>query len=246
MRRRTLGLSFVALLIAVMIAYVVWRRVPPPCPPGGPFAPGTTVDVVHRELVAEANRNYRFGPERNPETVPPNQPNTTGMTIASAVRKDSDCRVAGARFVGRITATSPYARLGILRGVNYLWTDSAQAWAPDSGPSRVLVVPASQADSMFWLKIDSVHARMRSTARTSLRPTLGSLMGFSLTFNQADANQGLDTSLMTDPEPLLRVTSSTAIEACTDGCTSGHCASGSVWRLYEPTTDNSTLLIYEP
>lgn len=45
-----------------------------------------------------------------------------------------------------------------------------------------------------------------------------------------------------NPEPLLRVLA-TKIEACTDGCTSGHCSNSITRRAYNPTIDNPNLHI---
>ena len=167
---------------------------------------------VREALLAEATGNYTYGSARQP--IPDSSQGVPGsgfpaMTIASAVRTSDTNRHPGSRFVGRITSGGPYASLGIAPGQNYIWTDEMVGWSPDSGPSRVLMVPVDTAYPMVWLRNDSTHARMTSSP---------------------------------NPEPLLRVLA-TKVEACTDGCTSGHCSNSTTRRAYNPTVDNPNLHI---
>lgn len=176
------------------------------------FAAEASSGSVRAALLAEATGNYTYGPTRQPiqdssQGVPSS--GFPAMTIASAIRTDDSNRYPGSRFVGRITSSGAYPSLGIAPGANYLWTDSIATWAADSGPSRVLMVPADTTYPMVWLRNDSTHARMTSSP---------------------------------NPEPLLRFLA-VKVEACTDGCTSGHCSNSTARRDYNAATDNPNLRI---
>ena len=174
------------------------------------ISPEVSSESVRTLLLAEATGNYTYGASRQPISQGPQSPaNFPAMTIASAVRTDNANRPPESRFLGRITSSGPYPSLAIAPGQNYIWTDSVAAWSADSGPSRVLIVPANTAYPMVWLRNDSVHSRMTSSP---------------------------------DPEPLLRMTA-VKVEACSDGCTSGHCSNSTTRRNYDSTVDNPRLRI---
>lgn len=59
------------------------------------------------------------------------------------------------RIIGRIESDSPYAKLGLAKGVNYIWVDSLMIYG-DTGIGRAIVVSESDTQPvvlpMFYIK----------------------------------------------------------------------------------------------
>lgn len=183
--------------------------------------------TMRDRLLASATSHYSYLVERPPwGTRPPGVPT---MTIASARMRSGFVPYPGSRFVGRITSRGRYRPLGIAPGMNYIWTDSASATATDTAQQRVLIVPVDRQYPMFWLKVDSIHAP---------RPRSGDSRGHPEGLFRLAAWSGPQASGggLAEPDPLLRY-ADTRIEACSDGCPTGHCANSTTLREYAATDD---------
>lgn len=196
----------------------------------------TDAPDMRARLLRSAITDYRYEPERLPMGTQPK--GVPLLRIASARINSGVGTYPGSHFVGYVIAPGRgYWRLGIAPGKNYLWTDSIMAWASDSGPSRVLVVPENRSYPMVWLKVDSIHPPRRGMGAPGRSSPPGDDI-FHLTSTSARTLQEISAG----PDPLLRYVSD-GIEACTDGCPTGHCANSTGWRAYDPITDDATMHI---
>jgi hypothetical protein len=112
---------------------------------------------IRGDLVREAESNYTYGSERPPVPVDTTIINAPGgklptITISTASQTSSAGRVPGNKFIYRLTSSDPYPRMGLARGVNYIWRDTSSDRAGEYG---TLVVPKDGSSPMVWLKRDT-------------------------------------------------------------------------------------------
>lgn len=62
----------------------------------------------------------------------------------AGANQNADSALAGAgRIIGRIESDSAYGKLGLSKGVNYVWVDSLKTWG-DTGIGRAIIVPEEE------------------------------------------------------------------------------------------------------
>jgi hypothetical protein len=135
--RRLFGTAGLLLIGGAMIATSRWNTVQSP-------------DVWRTEF-REAALRIPFDTERGPvpdDGVSPGvrPKGMPKMTIATALTRDTG-KVGRVEF--RITSAGAYPRLGIPRGVSYVWKDFV------GGQVRLLVIPADPSYRARWLKVES-------------------------------------------------------------------------------------------
>ena len=122
---------------------------------------GRSAAETRAELLAEADSNYTYGPERDPVRVDTTALNAPGgalpvITIATATRKSGSGRVPTNRFSSRLNSSAAYATMGIAPGMNYLWQDPSSTGRP---ADRFLIVPRDAKYPMTWLRRDTTVVR---------------------------------------------------------------------------------------
>lgn len=136
--------------------------------------PGTSsvsiTPATRAALLAEAQSNYTYGAERASLTVAATRLGGPGgvmppLTISTATRTNSSGRLAGSRFIGRLTSGGAYPLLGIAPGINYMWRDSLGV---EPERARTLMIPENGAYPMYWLQHDSDRTPLYTAGSTAL------------------------------------------------------------------------------
>ena len=132
------GLLYAAGLIATTVI-VIGSLHRQPVQPSANWRAGFTAAASHLKFDSDRYPVPDDGVPRN--AYPADAPK---ITIATAMTRDTG-RVG--HIESRITSDKPYPRLGIARGINYVWKDVSREGA------RQLIIPADTTYPVHWLRL---------------------------------------------------------------------------------------------
>ncbi len=117
---------------------------------------GSATDDLHDQLVAEAENDYELGPmtasvSGDPLTIGNSEPEKSIRVYSAKMIRKELGQPEPHRFVAAFFSTKNYSRLGLRRGINYVFI------IPRGTKPPLVVMVSEEKDKMFYLKVKTTN-----------------------------------------------------------------------------------------